>query len=142
VTLREFLALVLERFGGFVGTTSISDGAGRIARRARFAGFYRSSVQVLHSVALNGGDNGAPVLYRMIPSDVEQKFLVLVPVETGVAVTEYSLQGPVLQSEATSPNWYPGFAHHPSPVQAKISSTMAACCDEEKLAEQRLAAHR
>jgi hypothetical protein len=100
---------------------------------ARLASYYCTTVHVLHSVVLNGVDNGAAILYRMIPSEVEQKFLVPVPVETGVAVTAYSLQGPVLQSEATNPNRYPDFVHHPSPGQAKIPSTMAACSGEEKL---------
>ena len=81
---------------------------------------------------MRGAVGGSPTLERITPSDVEQKVLVPVLFETGVATARSSLHGCSLQIVDTW-NLYPDLVHHPSTVQfdwARDASMSAACAGE------------
>jgi hypothetical protein len=82
---------------------------------------YYSGGHALHSDTLTGASRGAPPLYRITPSEVEQKLLVPVLVATGVATDTYSLHTSCLQ-RLLSRKRYPDFIHQASAVQLAFPS--------------------
>ncbi len=77
---------------------------------------YCSGAQAWHSDTLTGEIRGGSVLKRINPSEVEQKLLPPVLLETGVPTTTNSLHNCSLHTAMTLKR-NPDFAHHVPAVQ-------------------------